>query len=85
MGVGEEGSWELGVGGWGRKEFSNNSTLFSHSAHRYAEAKATALITKHSLSPHPLSHSALSTLHSALREALTEMRDFHFLLLLQVR
>uniref|UniRef100_A0ACD5H1B2 Uncharacterized protein n=1 Tax=Desertifilum tharense IPPAS B-1220 TaxID=1781255 RepID=A0ACD5H1B2_9CYAN len=48
LGVGEEGNWELGVRGWGRGEFSNNSTLFSHSA----------LSTQHSL---PTRNSELGT------------------------
>uniref|UniRef100_A0ACD5H0V6 Uncharacterized protein n=1 Tax=Desertifilum tharense IPPAS B-1220 TaxID=1781255 RepID=A0ACD5H0V6_9CYAN len=48
-GWGEEGSWELGVRGWGKK----GSFLIT--------PYSTQLPTQHSVT-----HSALSTLHSAL-------------------
>uniref|UniRef100_A0ACD5GNP7 Uncharacterized protein n=1 Tax=Desertifilum tharense IPPAS B-1220 TaxID=1781255 RepID=A0ACD5GNP7_9CYAN len=79
-------SWELGVGEEEIEKLDNYqlSTLFPHlptspsphplphSAHRYAEAKATALYTQHSLPTRnselgtlfPTQHSALYTQHS---------------------
>uniref|UniRef100_A0ACD5GZN2 Uncharacterized protein n=1 Tax=Desertifilum tharense IPPAS B-1220 TaxID=1781255 RepID=A0ACD5GZN2_9CYAN len=71
--MGEEGNWELGVGSWGRRGIEVNTDLFptQHTATRRLKQQHFPLSTPFPTRNSELgTHSALSTLHSALREAL---------------